>query len=123
MVSRVARDEVSAVHCLRGLTNLERKYAEAHPSEGFTCDFARLKTQVVSGGDHSREAFLFSNPFEGYAFSLTGCEANSEGVVVRYKATAVPALPGETGVRAFCIDQTAKLRYAVNGSPESCQPL
>jgi len=34
MVSRVARDEVSAVKSLRALTNLELQYAAAHPSRG-----------------------------------------------------------------------------------------
>jgi hypothetical protein len=123
MVSRAAHDEVSAMNGLRALTNLERQYASAHPSQGFSCDFAQLKTEVPSSGDHARQGFLFANPFEGYKFSLTGCEADSEGVVVRYKATAVPALPGKTGFRAFCIDQTRELRYAANGSPESCQSL
>ena len=46
-----------------------------------------------------------------------------EGVVVRYKATAVPVLPGKTGVRAFCTDQTGELRFGVNDSPETCRPL
>ena len=123
MVSRVARNEVSAMNGLRALTSLERQYAAAHPSRGFSCDLAQLKTEVPSSGDHTREGFLFADPFEGYKFSLTGCEADSEGVVVRYKATAVPAFPGKTGFRAFCIDQTSELRYATNGFPESCKSL
>jgi hypothetical protein len=120
MVSRVAHDEVSAEQSLRALTNLELRYAAAHPSKGFACDFALLKTEPFSSGEEIHEGLLFS---EGYKFSLTGCEANSEGVAVRCKATAVPVLPGKTGYRAFCIDQTGELRYAANGSPESCQPL
>jgi type IV pilus assembly protein PilA len=123
MVSRLAHDEASAVSGLRALTSLELGYAAAHPSKGFTCDLAQLKTEVPSTGDHTREGFVFSDQFEGYTFSLTGCEADSEGVVVRYKATAVPALPGKTGVRAFCTDQTGELRFSVNGSPEACRPL
>ena len=123
MVSRVAHDEASAAGGLRALTSLELRYAVAHPSKGFTCDFALLKTEVPSNGDRTTEGFLFSDPFEGYKFSLTGCEADSEGVVLRYRATAVPVLPGKTGVRAFCIDQTGELRFGVNESPETCRPL
>ena len=81
MVSRVAHDESSAVYGLRGLTSLETHYATAHPSKGFTCDFTLLKREVPSNQDPTHEGFLFSDPFEGYKFSLTGCEANSEGVV------------------------------------------
>jgi hypothetical protein len=123
IVSRMARNEVSAVYSLRALTNLEIRYAAAHPSQGFTCEFAQLKTATPSTGVHTHEGFLFSDSYEGYKFSLTGCELDSKGVAVRYKATAVPLLPGKTGVRAFCTDQTGELLYGVNGSAESCRPL
>jgi type IV pilus assembly protein PilA len=123
MVSRVARDEVSAMESLRALTNLELRYATAHPSKGFTCDFGLLKTEASSNGKQTHEGFLFSDSFEGYKFSLTGCEVDAKGVAIRYKATAVPLLPGKTGFRAFCTDQTGELRYSVNESTESCRPL
>ena len=123
MVSRVAHDEVSAMNALRGLTSLETGYARSHPSKGFTCDFALLKTEVPSNRDPTHDGFLVSDPFEGYKFSLGGCEIDPKGVVVRYKATAVPVLPGKTGVRAFCINQTGELRFGVNESPETCRPL
>jgi hypothetical protein len=123
IVSRLARNEVSAMYSLRALTNLEIRYAAAHPSQGFTCEFAQLKTATPSTGEHTHEGFLFSDSYEGYKFSLTGCEFDSKGVAVRYKATAVPLLPEKTGVRAFCTDQTGELLYGVNGSAESCKPI
>lgn len=45
MVSRVAHDEASAMESLHALRDLELQYAAAHPSKGFTCDFALLKTE------------------------------------------------------------------------------
>jgi hypothetical protein len=123
MVSRVARNEISAVESLRALTNLELRYAAAHPSKGFNCDFGLLKTEASSNGKQTHEGFLFFDSFDGYKFSLTGCEVDAKGVAVRYKAIAVPLLPGQTGVRAFCTDQTGELRSGVNESPESCRPL
>jgi hypothetical protein len=39
MVSRLARDEINAVKSLRALSDLEFRYAAAHPSKGFTCEF------------------------------------------------------------------------------------
>ncbi len=59
MVSRVAHDEVSAINGLRGLTSLETRYATAHPSKGFTCDFALLKTEVPSNRDPPTMGFCF----------------------------------------------------------------
>jgi|SRR5271165_327948 len=120
IVSPLARHEASTMASLHALTDLELRYAAAHPSKGFTCEFALLKTEAPSEGEHIHEGFLFSDSFEGYKFSLTGCEADLKGVVFRYKATAVPLLPGKTGVRAFCTNQTGELRYGVNGSAESC---
>jgi hypothetical protein len=123
IVSRLARNEINAMESLRALTNLEIRYAAAHPSQGFTCEFAQLKTASPSTGEHTHEGFLFSDSYEGYKFSLTGCEFDSKKVTVRYKATAVPLLPGKSGVRAFCTDQTGELLYGVNGSAESCRSL
>lgn len=123
IVSRMARNEANAMYSLRALTNLELRYAAAHPSKGFTCKFALLKTAAPPNGDPIHEGFLSSDSFEGYKFSLTGCEVDPNGVVVRFRATAVPLSPGETGVRAFCTDQTGELGYSVNESTESCQPL
>jgi hypothetical protein len=123
MVSRIARNESGAVYNLRALTKLELRYAAANPSKGYTCEFALLKTVATPNEEHIHEGFLFSDSVEGYKFSLTGCEVNPNGVVVRYKATAVPLLPGKTGVRAFCTDQTREFQYGLNGSAESCRPL
>lgn len=123
IISRVARDEASAMESLHALTDLELRYAAAHPSKGFTCDFGLLKTEAPSNGEQIHRRFLFSDSFEGYKFSLTGCEVDADGVAVQYKATAVPLLPGKTDFRAFCTDQTGELRYGVNGSAESCRPL
>jgi len=46
MVSRVVHDEISAVGSLRAIRDLELRYAAAHPSKGFTCDFALLKAEA-----------------------------------------------------------------------------
>jgi hypothetical protein len=122
-VSPIARHEANAVGSLRSLANLEAQYAAAHPSQGFTCEFAQLKMEGRSDGEQPHESFLFSDSFEGYKFSLIGCEVDRKGVVIRFKATAVPLLPGKTGFRAFCTDQTGELQFGVNESPGSCRPL
>jgi hypothetical protein len=123
IVSQLSRDEASAMESLHALRDLELRYAAVDPSKGFTCDFALLKMEAPSNKEQGHEGFLVSDSFEGYKFSLTGCEVDSQGVAVRYKASAVPLLPGKTGVRAFCTDQTGELRYGVNGSAESCRSL
>jgi hypothetical protein len=51
IVSQLARDEASAMQSLHALRDLELRYAAAHPSKGFTCDFALLKTEAPSNGE------------------------------------------------------------------------
>jgi hypothetical protein len=120
VVSRLARDEASAIGSLHRLTVLQLRYKTAHPSSGFACELVQLKADASSNREYMHETFLLSDSSEGYKFSLTGCEADPHGVVTRYKVTAAPLLPGKTGVRAFCTDQTGRLWYAVNGSGETC---
>ena len=122
-VSPIARHEANAVGSLRTLANLEARYAAAYPSQGFTCELAQLKMEGRSDGEQPYEGFLFSDSFEGCKFSLTGCEVDPKGIVIGFKATAVPVLPGKTGFRAFCADQTGELQFGTNESPGSCRPL
>lgn len=122
-VSTLARNEANAMESLHALTKLQHRYATEYPLKGFACDFVQLKTGALSNGENGHEGFLNSDSFEGYKFSLSGCEADPNGVAVRYKATAVPLQPGKTGVRAFCTDQTGELFYGASGTAESCRPL
>lgn len=120
-VSTLAHNEANAMESLHALTKLQRQYAAANPSKGFACDFAQLKTGVHSNGEGIHEGFFDSDSSEGYKFSLTECETDSNGAVVRYKAVAMPLLPGKTGIRAFCTDQTGELLYGLTA--QSCRPL
>jgi hypothetical protein len=118
--SRVAMNEAGAIGSLRALTTLQNQYAAENPSKGFACELARLRDVTHRNGESDHEALLVSQSYGGYKFSLTGCEVGTNGVVIRYKATAIPRLPGETGVSAFCGDQTGGFWYAANGSAENC---
>jgi hypothetical protein len=60
IASRVARDEARAMESLQALTDLELRYATAHPSKRFTLEFALLKTEAPSNGEQIHEGFLFS---------------------------------------------------------------
>jgi hypothetical protein len=100
LVSRLAHDEISAVNGLCGLRSLESRYGTAHPSMGFTCDFALLETESAFGRDPAHDGLLFSDPFEGYKFSLTGCEADTEGEVYRFPVTlGLPVAHGSGPVK------------------------
>ncbi len=52
----------------------------------------------------------------GYVFTVSGCTGSPAST---FKVTAVPA-ESAVGARAFCSDQTAVIRYAVDGKAATC---
>jgi len=117
ILSNAARNEASAARNLRILGDLENQFVKMYPAQGYTCDFSALQSLASSTGGQFRRQFPMSESFEGYKYSLGGCEDDQKGVVSRFKATAVPLVPKKTGFRAFCIDQTLELRYGMNEHP------
>jgi hypothetical protein len=116
--SHRAANESVAVGKLRRITTLQSDYAASHPTKGFACRLPLLKPTAPTADDY--DSFLLSVDHVGYRIALTGCEPEADGVVTRYRVTAVPLKPGKSGVRAFCTDQTGALWYDANGSAENC---
>ena len=118
--SRLRAHESAAVGNLRMLTTLQTEYRASHPEKGFSCELAALKQMAPAIGDYDAYQFLVTESNVGYKFTLIGCEVSSNGVVIRYQATAVPLAPGKSGIRAFCTDQSGALWYDPEGSGTSC---
>ena len=118
--SHRAACEAVAVGNLRTLSGLQSRFSAAHPVQGFTCQMPLLKSTTPSTGDYDPEQFLISDRYAGYRIKLDGCEPDQQGLVTRYWATAVPAEPGKSGVRAFCTDQSGAIWYDKGGSAVNC---
>jgi hypothetical protein len=116
---RAAR-EATAVGNLRKLASLQNSYSAAHPEEGITCQLSLLKSTTPSSGGYDPEEFLLLDRYAGYRINLKGCEPDHKGLVTHYRATAVPAERGKSGVRAFCTDQNGALWYDNGGSGDNC---
>jgi hypothetical protein len=118
--SRRRANEAVAVGKLRRITALQNIYANSHPTKGFACQLPLLNLTAPTRDNYDEDAFLLSADHAGYRIALTGCEPEADGVVTRYRVTAVPLELGKSGVRAFCIDQTGTLWYDATGSAENC---
>lgn len=120
--SRQYANEASAASRLRTITRLEKKFAEAHPEKGFTCELGLLRPAQNEQNpvDYDAMRFLTIGSGAGYKFALGNCRTNAEGVTVHYEATAVPVERGRTGFHAFCADDSASLRYDAEGSVTKC---
>jgi type IV pilus assembly protein PilA len=113
--------ESSAVGSLRTLNTAEVSYAASFPERGYTCKVSELGGFSTGSGPKPEHAMLIDDTLargkkSGYVFSISGCDARPAS---KYQATAVPADP-ESGMRAFCSDESAVLRYAADGKATTC---
>jgi type IV pilus assembly protein PilA len=54
----------------------------------------------------------------GYLFNITGCTkvtVNNQDMYTGYQVTAVPASPGKTGDRGYCMDENNIVKYDPKG--------
>ncbi len=113
--------ESSAVANLRTLNTAEISYAAAYSERGFTCKLAELGGSSAENEPKPEQAMLIddvlaSGQKSGYVFSISGCDASPAS---KYEATAVPSDP-DSGMRAFCSDESAVIRFADDGKASTC---
>jgi type IV pilus assembly protein PilA len=113
--ARIAANESSAVASVHAVNTAEVAFARAHPSAGYTCMLSELA-----------DAQLIASPLadgqkNGYSFALQGCAADTEhGPNVKYQVVAFPVKRNQTGVRAFCSDESAVVRVYDNDDAQDC---
>jgi len=110
--ARMAANESSAVAWVRMINTAEITYSSEHPTAGFTCSLSDLSSLLDSK--------LVSGQKNGYAFELSGCTADDKGAMVHYQVAAYPVTRNQTGIRAFCSDESAVIRVDPNGSAQEC---
>jgi len=124
MRSRIAANESSAVASLRTINSAEVTYNSTYPTVGFAPALVNLgpggvaavcPTPATSTSSCLIDGVLASNGNpagsgkSGYLFT-TGVGPVADNLIAGYTALAVPASPGQTGVRAFCTEQDAVVR-------------
>lgn len=105
----------SAIGTMRTLASDENKFAETHPSMGYTCGLADLTTDPAIARGRKNE----------YVFEISGCRATAGSRPnTSYQMTARPLRPE---MPAFCSDQSGILKADYDGSAVNClksgQPL
>jgi len=113
--ARIAANESSAVSSVRMLAAAEATYAGAHTEQGYTCSLSDLADEASIKGP------LATGQKNGYAFELSGCSpATDGGPNVKYQLVAYPVRVNQTGVRAFCSDESAAIKFDSGGSARAC---
>ncbi len=97
----------------------EINYAARQPNHAYTCNLLDLfpNDSTITPAQPSQE--IAARPAEespGYHFALTGCDGNP---VTRFQLTAVPTEP-DSGMKAFCADESGRLRSDASGKAATC---
>jgi type IV pilus assembly protein PilA len=106
-------NETSAQRSVRAIGQAEMSYNSAYPAKGFSCSLAALGGNPGSGAPTPEAAQvldpgLATGQKSGYLFNITGCTkvtVNNQDMYTGYQVTAVPASPGRTGDKGFCMDE------------------
>lgn len=111
--ARIAANEASAVAAVRAVNVAESSYRVEHPDRGFTCSLADLRQanleRPIAGGRRY-----------GYFFVMQNCSDGFNGPNRAYQIVAYPVQANRTGIRAFCSDESAVIKFDASGSAPDC---
>ncbi len=127
---RMEANENSAIASIRSIYSAEVQFSERYPAQGFACSLAQLGGKVGSGAPSPvqaqvLESVLAEGQKSGYLFKVAECSKNAKGepAYTGFQITAVPKMPGRTGHRGFCIDQTGEAKADPTGGILCTQSL
>lgn len=121
--ARIAANESSAVASVRTINTAEISYLSSYPTVGYTCALSSLggSEQSPASPDHALfiDSALASGTRHGYRIALQNCvkSGKDDG---KYQVVAYPVSHNQSGVRAFCSDETAVIWFDKAGSPDDC---
>ena len=98
----------SAIVGVRALVADENKFAQNHPSLGYSCSLAQI----------TADRMLASGQKNSYAFELANCEPVAEGRPNKF--FTITARPLRKGMPAYCSDQSGVVKSDYDGSITNC---
>lgn len=110
--------EITARNHLRRLNTAEVSYAATFPELGFACKVGDLggDGEPTPGAAGLIDAGLSSGRLDGYIFSIEVCSGSP---VDAFSISAVPEDP-QSGLRAFCSDESGVIRFSDDGTGNTC---
>ena len=124
-----AANESSAIGDLRSFYHAQMTYAQMFPARGFADDIVNLAPVIrtatgisMAGGTLDFVLHCAIQPCQknGYLFTV---DQTSGAPVDTFRITAVPAVPGKTGIRGFCLSSTGIVTYDPGGGKNCAHPI
>ena len=122
-------NELSAQKSLQTIEQAESMYESNYPTNGFACTLQALAGESGSGTPSATSAQLLNGQIttgikDGYIFNIT-CTSkvtvNNVDRVTAYTLNAVPATPGRTGDRGFCLESGGAMKADPSGGTNCTQ--
>jgi len=122
-------NELSAQKSLQTIEQAESMYESNYPTNGFACSLQSLGGESGSGTPSAASAQLLNGQLttgikDGYLFTIT-CTSkvtvNNVDRVTAYTLSAVPATPGRTGDRGFCLESGGAMKADPAGGTNCTQ--
>ena len=128
--ARIAANESSAVSSVRTMNTAQVTFQSSYPTVGFASTIAQLGPAASTGCTTPAstnaclvdwvvsQASTAGKAKSGYYFGDTPAAALN-GIVPRYTLDGIPASVNQTGVRGFCSNEDAVIRFTAVGSAMS----
>lgn len=113
-----APNELGAVGSLRTINTACVVYISTH-EKGFPATLADLGPE----GEDLITAELAGGAKDGYAFEYKPLDSDGDGRFDAYQLRANPLEPGVTGLRFFFTDESAVIRFSLDGPASADSPL
>jgi type IV pilus assembly protein PilA len=124
-------NELSAQKSLQTIEQAESMYESTYTTNGFACSLTALGGDPSAGPPSATSAGVINGELatgikSGYIFNITNCTKvtiNNGDRITSYTATAVPATPGKTGDRGFCLDSGGAMKADPSGGTNCTQAV
>src|SRR5271154_2892292 len=128
--ARIAANESSAVSSIRTLNTAEVTYQSTYPTVGYTSLIAALGPAASTGCTTPAstnaclvdwvvaQASASGSAKSGFWFTETPLAAMAGGIIPGYTLSGIPASVNQSGVRGFCSNNDAVIRFTAVGNAQ-----
>jgi type IV pilus assembly protein PilA len=124
-------NELSAQKSIQTIEQAQSMYESTYPTSGYACSLTALGGDANAGPPSPTAAGVINGELatgikSGYIFNITNCSkvnVNNGDRITGYTITAVPATPGKTGDRGFCLDSGGAMKADPAGGTNCTQAI
>jgi len=124
-------NEVSAQKSIQTIEEAESMYEQNYPVNGYACSIQALSGEPSSGPPSATSAQILNGQLstgikDGYIFNINNCTkvtVNNTDRITSYTVTAVPATPGKTGDRGYCVEAGGPIKMDPAGGTSCTQSV